>query len=338
MLRRKNLFRSLTATLCLLAVCILFAFSPAYAAPSNELYLGGFPAGFMLNTKTVEVVGLCDVMGPDGAVSPAKQSGIEAGDIIESVNGIDVDSASRLNDLINEQFKSFELVITRGGQKKTVTVQPVKESGSGKYKLGLLVRDSLNGIGTVTYIDKSAEKFGSLGHAVADMSGTPIEINGGALYDCSIYSVKKGLRGNPGELKGMFNNTVKLGEVRLNCSSGIFGDVTGIDYSKFTKIETGRLSDVKIGAATVYTTIDGNAPSQYDISIVKVDDGNKDNKNFVIKIEDKELLDKSGGIVQGMSGSPIVQDGKLIGAVTHVFINDPTRGYGIAIENMQSKY
>ena len=208
-----------------------------------------------------------------------------------------------------------------------------------KKKLGLLVKDSINGIGTVTYIDKSNNTFGSLGHPVANEKGELIPINGGSLYSCSIYDVKRGLRGNPGELKGIFDNSEILGVIKANTKCGIFGNIpSDFDVSNLIKVERGSVCDASMGKAYIYSTLNGSTGEKYEINIVKVDSANKDNRNYVIKITDKRILDKSGGIVQGMSGSPIVQNGKLIGAVTHVFINDPTRGYGISIDNMTSSY
>lgn len=335
MLRIKKYLKCISAALFVAAFCLILTSSTAFAATSHELYLGGFPAGFILETQSVEVVGISEVMSDEGARCPAREYGIAAGDVIEKVNGIEVTSAEQLNNLINEDFKSFELTVLRQGQSRNITVNPVRESATGTNKLGLLVRDSLNGIGTVTYIDRTQGKYGSLGHPVADQTGALTKIRGGRLFGCSIYNVKKGQRGNPGELKGIFSNAQNIGTVCLNATSGIYGEVNDeIDYSTLTKIKAGSVSQAKIGKASIFTTIDGNSPEEYDISIIKVDAANKDYRNFVIRIDDGELLEKTGGIVQGMSGSPIVQDGKLIGAVTHVFINDPTRGYGIAIENM----
>ena len=159
------------------------------------------------------------------------------------------------------------------------------------------------------------------------------------VYGCVIYDVKKGVKGTPGELRGAFESGRVIGSAVLNCGCGIYGNLDdGFNTSKLTKIDKGNIDEVKIGKACIYSTVHGNEVKKYDISIVKTDKNNKDNRNFVIKIEDEELLEISGGIVQGMSGSPIVQNGKLIGAVTHVFVNDPTRGYGISIDKMLSSY
>lgn len=339
MFRLNRLTKSLFAAICLLLIAFTFTTTPAYAATSHELYLGGFPAGFILNTQTVEVVGICDIMSEDGIANPARECGITTGDIIEKVNDMDVTSAEQLNSLVNEEFKQLELTILRQGERKKVVIEPVKDKSSGKNKLGLLVKDSLNGIGTVTYVDRASGKFGSLGHPVADAGGALTKIHGGNLYSCSIYNVKKGLRGNPGQLKGIFDNSGAYGKIELNCSCGIFGTVNEeFDYANLRKIKYGSAEDVKIGKASIFTTLDGNVPQEYEISIIKTDKSNKDNRNYVIKIDDKRLIDTTGGIVQGMSGSPIIQDGKLVGAVTHVFINDPTRGYGISIENMLGSF
>lgn len=220
----------------------------------------------------------------------------------------------------------------------SLTVNPVKEHSSGAKRIGVLVKDSVNGIGTVTYIDKTNNKFASLGHPVTDPSGTPMEINGGTVYDGLIYDVKKGVRGTPGELRGAFESSV-IGQAKINCACGIYGELAeNYNCSKLVKTEKASIDEVSIGTAYIYSTVYGKEAKTYKISIVKVDKHNKDNRNFVIKIEDKELIDKTGGIVQGMSGSPIIQNGKLIGAVTHVFINDPTRGYGIAIDKMLGSY
>ena len=338
MLLRKNVVR--TVLIFLILLLCAFSFNPTTAlAEGQSLYLGGFPAGFTLNTKTVEVIGICEVITSDGLKSPAKDCGIRTGDIIEGINGIEVNSSADINKILSENFKKFEITINRGGQEFTSEIKPATDLSTGKKRLGVLVKDTVNGIGTVTYVDKAGNKFASLGHPVSDLKNNLMEINGGTVYGCIIYDVKKGVKGNPGELHGAFENGNVLGKARLNCSCGVYGDIdSNFDVSKLIKIERGSIDSVKIGKACIYTTVHGNEIGKYDISIVKIDKNNKDNRNFVIKIEDRNLLDITGGIVQGMSGSPIVQNGKLIGAVTHVFVNDPTRGYGIGIDKMLSSY
>lgn len=338
MLFRKKFVK--TFLIFISVILFAFTFSPVSAsADTRELYLGGFPAGFTLNTTTVEVVGICDVLTTDGLKSPARESGIKTGDIIEKINGRSVTSTSDINDILADNYKKFNITINRGGDSFLLYINPVKDLSSGAGRLGILVKDTINGVGTVTYIDKSNKKFASLGHPVSDPNGNLIQINGGTVYNCLIYDVKKGVKGTPGELRGAFENGSMIGKAKLNCHCGIYGDLSdGYDTSNLIKIEKGSIDEVRIGKACIYTTVHGNDVQKYEVSIVKTDKNNKDNRNFVIKIDDEALLAKSGGIVQGMSGSPIVQNGKLIGAVTHVFVNDPTRGYGIAIDAMLNSY
>lgn len=330
--------RAVFALLCAIICCISFSTVAVYA-DEREIYLGGFAAGFVLNTTTVEVVGLCDVLSADGIGSPARESGIKAGDIIEKVNDVEIDSTSDLNKVLAQPYKNYTVTIQRGGELMNLPVNPVTDKASGQKKLGMLVKDSVNGIGTVTFVDKTKNVIASLGHPVTDSAKNIMEINGGSIYSCAIYGVKRGMRGNPGELKGSIESNYMIGAVNKNCSCGIFGEVSSeLDTSNLQKIKTANIGEVQMGKATIYSTVDSNTTCEYDISIVKVDAFNKDNRNFVIKIDDSDLIDLSGGIVQGMSGSPIVQNGKLIGAVTHVFVNDPTRGYGIAIDKMLNSY
>ncbi len=338
MLLRKKFVRTI---LILFAVIICtISNSPLTAiAETQSLYLGGFPAGFNLSTTTVEVIGVCDVITNDGMRSPARECGIKTGDIIDKINGIEVNKASDVNKILSDDYKKYNIIIIRNGESSTLEINPAKELSTGEKRLGVLVKDSINGVGTVTYIDKTNSKFASLGHPVTDLKNNLVEINGGTVYGCLIYDIKKGIKGTPGELKGAFDNRTVIGNAKINCSCGIYGDLSSdFDTSNLIKVEKGNIENVKIGKACIYTTLHGNDIKKYDISIVKIDKSNKDNRNFVIKMDDEELLEKSGGIVQGMSGSPIVQNGKLIGAVTHVFINDPTRGYGIGIDKMLCSY
>jgi stage IV sporulation protein B len=332
----KNITKKIALILILIfAICL--PCSMQVYADEDELYLGGFAAGFELNTTTVEVVGLSEVVTKDGVICPARQAGIMAGDIISSVNNIKITSVAQLNSEVNKNYSQFLLSVLREEITVYLNITPVIESSTGQKKLGLLVKDSVNGIGTVTYINKSDNTFGSLGHPVLDNNNKLIEINGGHLFGCLIYDVKKGVRGTPGELRGAFENYNIIGVATKNSATGIYGNISSdLDVSNLTKIKKGTIQDVKMGKAEIYCTLKGNDVERYEISIVKVDAQNKDNRNFVIKIDDKDLIEKTGGIVQGMSGSPIVQSGKLIGAITHVFVNDPTRGYGIAIDNMLS--
>lgn len=338
-MRTKNGILKNLVIVAFAATCAISATTAAAtlnaSAEQRELYLGGFAAGFMLDTSEVEVVGLCDVLTESGLVSPARSAGIKTGDIIAKINGASVTSGEDVDSLLSASLKSAVVTVVRDGQELNVKLTPAKDATSGRMRMGVLVKDSLSGVGTVTYIDKTDGKFASLGHPVTNSDGDTIDINGGTLCGCVIYDVKKGVRGTPGELKGAFESSKLIGDVVVNSSSGVFGTLsTTYDTSSLVKIEAGDIDDVTPGRAQIYTTVSANEIQCYDISIVKVDKNNSQNRNYVIKIDDEDLIDATGGIVQGMSGSPIVQNGKLVGAVTHVFINDPTRGYGISIENM----
>lgn len=304
------------------------------SAAEREFYVGGMPAGFTLGVGGAQVIGLTQVMGETGSFSPAAKAGLKTGDVIERVSGIRVRTTSELNDAIGRcGGKEVTLYIRRHGETAEAAVRPVKDKVTGRYKIGILARDNVSGIGTVTYIEKDSRKFGSLGHPVAAENGG--EFSGGDICSCCIVGIKKGVRGKAGELRGTFLNAEKIGKGEKITDCGIFG-VFSETYSLTGNLTAYAASadEVNIGNACIYSTIEGETPKKYEIDIVKVDKNNRGNKNFVIKITDGELLEKTGGIVQGMSGSPILQNGKLVGAVTHVFINDPTRGYGVSIDTM----
>ena len=331
MQKLKNKITTILAVLA--AVCAFLLLPLNAAAETDEVYLGGMPAGFTLGIGGAQIVGICEVLTENGVQNPAKDAELEVGDVIVSLGGIRIETAADIDAALSScGGKSSSLTIERGSEKLKKEIAPVKDMASGRYKLGVLIRDSVSGIGTVTFIRKDL-RFGSLGHAVMSADGGCMEVCGGNIYACSIVNVVKGERGRAGELKGLFINDKKIATADKNCATGIFGAMEkDYDLSALKPIALG--SDATPGRATVYSTVDGASPKEYTISIIKVDKTNKQNKNFVIKVTDKELLNETGGIVQGMSGSPIVQNGKLIGAVTHVFINDPTRGYGTAIGNM----
>ena len=309
---------------------------PGVYAQVAEVYVGGMPAGFTLGLGGAQIVGICEVLTEDGAVCPARDAGISVGDIIYTLNGVRIESAADIDKVLETSKGKARASVKRGGERIETQIQPAEDIASGKRKLGVLIRDSISGIGTVTYIEKESLRFASLGHAVADSTGKLMDVDKGSIFQCSIVNVVKGERGRAGELKGLFLNDKSIAAADRNCASGVYGNFNkSYDTSSLKSMRIGE--DAQPGKASIFTTIDGVSPKEYSVSIVKVDEGNKQNKNYVIKVTDKELLERTGGIVQGMSGSPIVQDGKLIGAVTHVFLNDPTRGYGISIANMLGK-
>lgn len=299
------------------------------------VYVGGMSAGFTLQSGCVQVVGFCEVMTEEGVCSPALNVGIRTGDKILSVANKAVQNIECLNELLEKNNKNYVTIeIKRGEEIKRFSIKPVKDKISGKYKIGILARDNVSGIGTVTYIDAKNGRFGSLGHSVIGEDKTNMQIAKGTVYECNIVGVNKGIRGKAGELKGMFLSNKTLGTAEKLCNCGIFGQISQeFEVDDLMRVVADS-AEVVPGKAYIYSTVNGVSPKKYEIEIVKVDKWNKENKNYVIKITDDDLIEETGGIVQGMSGSPILQDGKLIGAVTHVFLNDPTRGYGIDIQEM----
>lgn len=320
----------------LVSVCFLFGIPSAgvQAASLHEVYLGGMPAGFLLSVDGAQIVGLCNVATSTGSESPAADAGLKVGDTIVGLDGHRVDSIADVERALTKAGESVTVEYRRGGAEESVVAHPAKECASGKNKLGVLIRDTVSGIGTVTCIDAETRTFGALGHPVFAENNQKMSIGKGGVYRCSVVGVTKGVRGRAGELKGLFLDA-EMATATSNTDTGIFGTVhDSFDCSALTRTTIAPLSEAKMGKAEILTTVNGLEPRHYEIAIVKVDKGNRENKNFVIKITDESLLSETGGIVQGMSGSPIVQNGKLIGAVTHVFLNDPTRGYGIGIETM----
>ncbi|MCC8196866.1 MAG: SpoIVB peptidase [Ruminococcus sp.] len=301
-------------------------------ADAKMLIPGGSPVGVKLLTEGVMVVKTAEVT--DG-VSPAHDAGIMAGDNITSANGEELNSSARLSEIIeNSDGEPIVFEIMRNGRSSTVTVTPVYSETDGVYKAGLWIRDSTAGVGTLTFIAPETGIFGALGHPISDSDTlTTLPLGSGEIVDVVITGYDKGERGCPGELYGTFVSGLASGTIELNCEQGIFGTMT---YpSRQEAIPIAYKAEVKTGPATILTTIDGSTPQEFEVEIERVTlSSAAKSKNIIIRVTDPELLEKTGGIVQGMSGSPIIQDGKLVGAVTHVFVSDPTRGYGIFIENM----
>jgi len=296
----------------------------------------GMPFGIKMLMNGVMVVKTGDILTPSGTISPAEKAGIIPGDIIQSVNGETVFSNSDIDSITSaSNGNDIILCITRNGQKKEIKIQPAYSSESGRYKLGIWVRDSSAGIGTVTYYDRSTGRFGGLGHPVCDSdTGQIVPLSSGEVMDVFISGVKKGVPGNPGELTGYFTSHDSCGSLSINNRYGVFGNIDD-DYACHQEIPMAMKHEVKKGPAEIYSTTYGNEPEKYSIEIREINYSTDDSsKNMVIHITDPRLLKKSGGIVQGMSGSPIIQNGKLIGAVTHVFVNDPSSGYAVFCESM----
>ncbi|WP_027624663.1 SpoIVB peptidase [Clostridium lundense] len=307
----------------------------------NELsvYPGGQPIGVKLNTKGVLVVALSDLDTDKGKItSPASLAGVQIGDSIVEINNEKITNAEKVSSIINgSEGKELNFTIERKGTVIRKKIKPVK-TNDGKYKIGLWIRDSTAGVGTLTFYDDKTGIFAALGHPITDVdTGTILNVNSGQIVNSSIVAVRKGVRGTPGELKGIFvDEDVVLGEITKNTECGIFGKSNLNLKNKYNKkMKLALRNEIKEGPAQILTTIDGNDPKLYNIMVEKLLPQNSPGpKSMVIKITDKKLLEKTGGIVQGMSGSPIIQDNKIIGAVTHVLINKPDTGYGIYIEWM----
>ncbi|MBP2031486.1 stage IV sporulation protein B [Clostridium algifaecis] len=306
------------------------------------LYPGGQPVGVKLNTKGVLVVALSDITTIKGkAASPAAVAGIQIGDNILKMNETIIKDAEQTKNIVNESNgQNITVLIERKGQKLKKIIKPVKSMDGDNYKIGLWIRDSTAGIGTLTFYDKNSKMFAALGHPIMDIdTGTILNINSGQVVSSSIVSVKKGIKGNPGELKGIFvNEDSVLGNIYKNTECGIFGKGKDeLQNNSVAPMKIGLRNEIKEGPAKILTTIDKDGVKAYDIRIDKLlAQDSPGPKSMVIKVTDKELLEKTGGIVQGMSGSPIIQNGKIVGAVTHVLVNKPDVGYGIYIEWMLS--
>ncbi len=295
----------------------------------------GTPFGIKMLTDGVVVTDFGAVNSPADCISPAEAAGIKRGDIITSVNGIEICDSVSLSEAVQDSADKCTLEIIRDGQVINITATPVQSDDDGEYKLGLWTRDSCAGIGTMTFYDPENNIFGGLGHSVSDIStGMTLPLLDGEITTVTITDVLKGSDGVPGELRGAFISDGETGTVEINSEYGVFG------YSDISPVlndpmEIAYSDEIKKGKATIYTTIAGMMPREYEIEIEKIDYGSTSaSRNMTIRITDKELLSLTGGIVQGMSGSPIIQDGRIVGAVTHVLINDSAMGYGIFIENM----
>lgn len=291
------------------------------------VYLGGYPLGFTINCAGVIVV----------ANSNENCTDIKEGDIITKIEDIEISTAEQILSVINSDAfagKELELTINRKGQEVKAKLKPIYDEFSRMYKLGLWIRDNSAGVGTLTYIRQDNMRFGALGHPVCDIdTGACLPVKSGNIFKCNIVGYRKGEKGKAGELKGLFlRNGSILGALDQNNSYGVYGTFgnEALEAYKTDLVEVANRSEVKSGKATIRCTIDGTTPKDYEIEIVKTYfQDSKSNKSMFIRVTDKELLSKTGGIVQGMSGSPIIQNGKLVGAVTHVFVSDPTKGYGI---------
>lgn len=310
--------------------------------PTRKVVVGGDTVGIRLYSKGVLVIGESPVQGMDGIYyEPYKNSSIKKGAKILKINNEKVETILELVETVAniEDNKKAIVQYEQDGQIHEEEMNPITCFDDGRKKLGLWVRDGAMGVGTLTFYDKQTGKIGALGHGISDMDLKElIDVDEGFLNLANIISVKKGLKNEPGEIRGMLNERVEIGKITLNNECGIYGE-----YDKECDLLNNRKevfvaskNEIETGPATIYCSIDGDGmPKEYNINVVKKSDliGIK-SKGMIIEVTDEKLLQKTGGIIQGMSGSPILQNGKFIGAVTHVYVNDPTRGYAIFAESM----
>lgn len=307
---------------------------------NKTLTPAGIPIGIYVKTQGVLVIGVGDFTGEEGQkVSPA-QYVLKSGDYITQVNDEEVTGKNDFMEKVkHSEGQELVMKVRRGEEDLTLSVRP-EVSQSGDYKIGVWIRDNAQGVGTMTYLNESAD-FGALGHGINDVdTSTLMELEKGTLYHTEIIGITRGSNGAPGELTGYieYDEDNIIGEITENTAEGIFGTCNGQIYEAISNeaLPIGLKQEIKRGPAQIICSIDG-MPSRYDIEIMEVHlDNDNVNRGIVLRITDAELLSLTGGIVQGMSGSPIIQDGKIIGAVTHVLVQDSTKGYGIFIENMLS--
>lgn len=310
------------------------------AIPARELIVCGKTVGIRLYIKGILVVGISGVLTPDGnEVLPVEGSGLEPGDFIIEINNKEINDISSFSKVVNDsKDKAVVLKFIHDDRILETKVTPVQCVEDGKYRLGIWVRDSTAGIGTLTYIEEKTGKFGALGHGITDIdTGTMMPVKNGELLKSSVYGIRKGMQGTPGELQGDFLKSPEvIGDIYWNTAFGVFGKINKNSIIlEGKKYPVGTRSMVKEGPATIISNIQGEEVEEFSVEIQKIARKNLlGPKSMIIKITDPRLLNETGGIIQGMSGSPIIQDGRIIGAVTHVLINDPARGYGIFIETM----
>jgi len=311
--------------------------------PEIRLVPGGHSIGIKLHSAGVMVVGHHLVQGEGSSLSPAKEATIEVGDLILAIDGFVLEDANQVSELIAKRGtgqRTLVFNIKRGDQLLNKSVTPILCQEAKRPRIGLYVRDSAAGVGTLTFYDPETQLNGALGHVITDIdTNQPIEVKDGKIVKANIVNIKAARRGVPGEKTGIFQETDEmLGNISKNSTFGIFGSLSqlgSVPGSSSYALPMGLMSQVETGPAEILTVLEGDEIERFSIEIQRVYRQTKpSDKGMIIRVTDERLLEATGGIVQGMSGSPIIQDNRLVGAVTHVFVNDPTRGYGIFIEWM----
>lgn len=308
------------------------------ASATRTVTVSGAPFGVKMFADGALVVAFSDQLTALGTENPAKEAGLRLGDVIVSAAGQAIHGNEELSMAITSaEGDPIEVVFSRDGVQHTCTLTPVRDRDSGVWRAGVWVRDSSAGIGTLTFVDTEYGTFAGLGHAVSDSdTGADFPLLSGEIVPVTIIGVQKGAAGAPGELQGEFSGAAALGTVSANDATGVYGTLQNPAAAVTGQVmPVAEIQQVAPGPAQILTTIDGTAPQWYNVTIERVNMTAGDpNRNLLIRVTDDRLLSVTGGIVQGMSGSPVVQNGTLVGAVTHVLVNDPTRGYGIFAATM----
>lgn len=308
----------------ILTLCLLLSLLVVPVLAAQTLVPVGCAVGLELDADGLTVAGFDETLG-----AAARAAGLEEGDLIVKADGLPLTSVDDLRSAVDKSRDKLVLTVHREGREVNLTAMP-QSAGAGKC-LGIFVKEGVTGVGTVTYFDPATGEFGALGHGVSDSRGELLPLRAGRVMKAQVASVKKGRVGTPGQLVGAFREEECLGELEKNTKCGIFG--TSAAGWSGTPLPVVASSEIHTGEAVIRANISGETVQEYSVEILKVYPG-ESTRNLLVHVTDPALLDATGGIVQGMSGSPIIQDGKLIGAVTHVLVNDPTTGYGIFIENM----
>jgi stage IV sporulation protein B len=307
--------------------------------PEVEIIPLGLAIGVRINTDGVMVLGTGSFPGTNGETHSPAQNVLRAGDLILSADGVETANKEVLSDYIAESRGEVILHVRRANEEIFLTITPEVDMKYNVRRIGVWVRDSTKGIGTLTFFNPETNEFGALGHGILDVdTKTLLSVRSGTIMPSTVTSVNRGVRGFPGELEGQVDTSISLGTITANCSNGIFGNLapqTAQEFSTLQSYPIARRAQIQEGSAVILTNVDGTEVREYEIQIESVNiNASDDTKGIVIRITDPELLRITGGIVQGMSGSPIIQNGRVIGAITHVFVQDPAKGYAIFIESM----
>ena len=321
----------------LLLAAVLTMWPLTVSARAATVVPVGRAVGIKLFSDGVVVVGTSDIATEEGNVNPAKACGLKEGDIITHINATEVDTIEEVSALLQElEGEPMSIRAIRDERQVQLTATPALCSTDGAYKLGAWIRDSMAGIGTVTFYCPDTGAFGALGHGINDSdTALLMPMESGSILPASVAGVEKGKSGAPGQLKGVFDTSTTLGLLRANTPGGVFGSMTDGHWGAGTPVEVAQRDEVQTGDATILCNISGDTVEEFAVNISKVfPETAGDCRDYLIKVTDQRLLDATGGIVQGMSGSPILQNGKIVGAVTHVLVDDPTSGYGIYVGRM----